>query len=257
MRRLSLVLALALASTAGIAHADDKGKALALFEKSDKAYKAGKFEDAVKLLQDAYRLYPEPILLYNLGRAQEGLGDVEGAIASYERYLADAKQISDRGAIQRRVDTLKAQRAQKQAEAQRLAEEEARRKQAETERQRAEAERQRAEDERRRSERSPVDAYGPWITMGAGTVFIATGFVFGARASSTHDDAVASPVQRDAVELQHSAERSATIANVMFVVGGVGLAAGVGWKIYQWRTGARAQAQITVAPNAVAIGGTW
>ena len=98
------------------AFADDRDRALKLFEDSDKAYKAGKFEKAAELLREAYGLYPEPLLLYNLGRAQEGLGDAKGAIESYERYLKDAKQIKDRGAIERRVDTLKAQLAKEAAD---------------------------------------------------------------------------------------------------------------------------------------------
>jgi len=262
MTRLPYVLALVLTGVMAVgasqAHADakDKDKALALFEKSDKAYKAGNFEEAVKLLQEAYGLYPEPILLYNLGRAQEGIGDAPGAIESYERYLKEGKDIKDRGAIERKVATLKAQLAQQDTEAKRLAEEEAKRKQAEEERRRAEEERLRAEKQRQEEARSPVDKYGPWITISAGTALLATGFIFGARASSTHDDAVAAPVQRDALELQDSAERSATVANVLFVVGGLTLAGGVGWKIYQWKTG-DGSAQVTVAPNAVAVGGSW
>jgi tetratricopeptide (TPR) repeat protein len=252
MRRLPFVLTFALTLTGGVASADDKDKALALFEKSDKAYKAGKFEDAVKLLEEAYTLFPEPILLYNLGRAQEGLGDIPGAVASYERYLKDGKQITDRGAIERRVATLKAQLEQKDAEAKRLADEEARRKQAEDDKRRADEERLRAEEQRREAAVSPVATLGPWITIGAGTLLVGTGFLFGARASSTHDDAVAAPVQRDALELQDSAERSATIANVLFIAGGVTLAAGIGWKIYQWKS-----ARVAVAPGAVAIGGAW
>lgn len=261
MPRLPYVFALVLAGASlvgvGAAGAETiKEKALALFEKSDKAYKAGKFEEAVKLLQEAHTLYPEPILLYNLGRAQEGMGDIEGAIASYERYLEDGKQISDRGAIERRVETLKAQLANQDSEAQRLAEEEARRKQAEQARQRAEEERRRAEQQRVEDARSPLDKYGPWITISAGAALLGTGFIFGGIASSTHDDAVAAPIQRDALELQDSAERSATIANVLFVVGGLTLAGGIGWKVYQWRTGA-GTAQVTATPNAVAVGGTW
>jgi tetratricopeptide (TPR) repeat protein len=261
MPRLPYVFAFVVAlagTTAPMAHADDKSDALALFEKSDKAYKAGKFEDAVKLLQQAYGLYPEPIRVYNLGRAQEGMGDVPGAIASYEKYLKDAKHITDRGAIERRLETLKAQEAQKSAEARRLAEEEARRKQAERDRQLAEDARLRAQQEARANERSPITKYGPWITTGAGTALLATGFVFGARASSTHDDAVASPIQRDALELQNSADRSATIANVLFVVGGVTMAAGISWKIYQWRTGADDHGpHVTLAPAGVLVGGDW
>jgi tetratricopeptide (TPR) repeat protein len=85
-----------------------------LAEDSEKAYKAGHFEDAADLLRRAHELYPEPILLYNLGRALEGMGDAKNAVAAYERYLKDAKQIDDRGAIERRVATLKAQIAREQ-----------------------------------------------------------------------------------------------------------------------------------------------
>lgn len=261
MPRLAHVLTLALALSATAAHADSKkDKALALFEKSDKAYKGGKFEEAVTLLEEAYRLYPEPLLLYNLGRAQEGLGDLPGAVASYERYLKDGKQIADRGAIERRVATLKAQLAARDEEQKRLADEEARRKQAEEEKRRADAERLRLEREARQiraNERSPAERYGPWITIGTGGVLLASAFYFGARASGTHDDAVAAPVQRDALELQASAERSATIANVLFVAGGLVTAGGIGWKIYQWRTGPQTTATVRATPGGATIEGRW
>jgi tetratricopeptide (TPR) repeat protein len=262
MSRLAYVLTLGLAMTAmsaTSAHADaKKDKALALFEKSDKAYKDGNFEKAVKLLEEAYGLYPEPILLYNLGRAQEGLGDLPGAIDSYERYLKDGKEIQDRGAIERRVETLKAQLAAREEEQKRLAEEEAKRKQAEEDRRRAEEERKRIEAERLAAQKSPAEIWGPWITIGAGTVLVATGFYFGARASSTHDDAVATPIQRDAVELQRSAESSATIANVLFVAGGLVTAGGIGWKIWQWRSDdGTATATVTATPTGAAVEGAW
>ncbi|HEX5061798.1 MAG TPA: tetratricopeptide repeat protein, partial [Kofleriaceae bacterium] len=208
MPRVLFVLTLVVWATT--AHADDRDKALKLFEDSDKAYKAGKFEKAAELLREAYGLYPEPELLYNLGRAQEGLGDMQAAVDSYEEYLKVAKKIKDRAAIERRVETLKAQIAKQEEDA---------RQRAEDERRRAEDEerRKREEEERKRNPpppidtRTPLEKYGPWITMGAGGAFMVTGVFFGVRASGTHDDAVATPIQRDAVELQASAERSATI----------------------------------------------
>jgi tetratricopeptide (TPR) repeat protein len=263
----TLVLAVASASFAHAGGKQQRDKALALFEKSDRAYKAGKFEDAAKLLREAYVLHPEPILLYNLGRAQEGLGDARGAIESYEQYLAQAKQIEDRGAIERRIETLKAQLAEEEAHAGQLAEEAQRRKQAEeqaeAERERAEREWQAAEVERLRAAhrarddaRSPFDRYGAWITIASGGALLGTATYFGIRAWSTHDDAVAAPIQRDALALQQSAVRSATIANVLFVIGGVVTAGGIGWKVYQWKT-ASTSAQLQVSPAGVALGGTW
>ncbi|HEY5921482.1 MAG TPA: hypothetical protein VIV11_07415 [Kofleriaceae bacterium] len=236
---------------AASAHADDRDKALALFEDSDKAYKAGKFEKAADLLREAYRLYPEPLLLYNLGRAQEGLGDAEGALESYERYLNDAKEIKDRGAIERRIATLKAQLDKQAAEAKQREEDEKRRLEEEERRKREEEERRR-NPPRPIDNRSPQEKYGPWITMGAGGLVTLTGLYFGIRASSTHDDAVATPIQRDADELQHSAERSATIANVLFVIGGAAIAGGVAWKVYQWKTGPTST-QVVATPSSVAL----
>jgi len=96
MPRVFIVFALLVCLSTTAALADDRDKALKLFEDSDKAYKAGKFEKAADLLREAYGLYPEPLLLYNLGRAQEGLGDARGALESYERYLKDAKELKDR-----------------------------------------------------------------------------------------------------------------------------------------------------------------
>jgi tetratricopeptide (TPR) repeat protein len=245
MPRVLIVFAVLIGVWGTPAYADDRDKALKLFEDSDKAYKAGKFEKAADLLREAYELYPEPLLLYNLGRAQEGLGDAEGAVESYEQYLADAKEIKDRGAIERRIATLKAQLA-KQAED-------------EKQRQREEERRKREEEERRRNppppidDRGPLETYGPWITMGGGGAIVLTGVFFGIHASTTHDDAVATPIQRDADELQRSAERSAKIANVLFVVGGAAIAGGIGWKIYQWKTGSSSSAQVVATPASVAV----
>lgn len=245
MPRVFIVFALLFGLFAPLAHADDRDKALELFEASEKAYKAGKFEEAADLLREAYALYPEPTLLYNLGRAQEGLGDARGAVESYEKYLASATQIKDRGAIERRVETLKAQLAKQEEDARRRAEEEERRR--------------REEEERRKQpppplgDRTPLEKYGPWATMGTGGALVLTGVFFGIRASTLHDDAVATPIQRDAAELQHSAERSATVANVMFAVGGAAIAGGVAWKVWQWRSARPSSAHLVVKPAGVAL----
>jgi tetratricopeptide (TPR) repeat protein len=244
MPRVLIVIALVVGWTT-LAHADDREKALKLFEDSDKAYKAGQFEQAADLLREAYGLYPEPLLLYNLGRAQEGLGDMAGAVESYEKYLSEAKDLKDRGAIERRIATLKAQIAKQEEDARRRAEEEERRR--------------REEEERRRHPPPPIDTrttlekVGPWATMGTGGAILGAGIFFGIHASTTHDDAVATPIQRDAQELQHSAERSATIANVLFVVGGAALAGGFAWKVYQWQTGTTSRAQVVATPGSVSL----
>jgi tetratricopeptide (TPR) repeat protein len=227
MLRVLSVFAIAFALS-GTAQADaSRDKALKLFEDSNSAYKAGKFEDAADLLRQAYELFPEPILLYNLGRAQEGLGDPKGAIDSYERYLAEAQQVDDRGAIERRIATLRAQIAQQEADAKKLRE---------------------VPPPPPVDTRTDFEKYGPWATIGGGGVLVGTGIVFGIRSGAKHDDAVAAPGQRDAANLQASAERYATIANVLFVVGGIATAGGIGWKVWQ-----RDSTTVQVTPTAVAV----
>lgn len=237
MPRNLLVLAVSVGVWTTPAYADDRDKALELFEASDSAYKSGQFEHAAELLREAYALYPEPLLLYNLGRAQEGLGDASGAIASYEKYLREANDIKDRGAIERRIATLEAQLAKQEEDARRRAEEEERRR----------------DPPPPLDDRTPLEKLGPWITLGTGGLATATGGYFAIRASSTHDDAVATPIQRDAAELQRSAERSATIANVMFAVGGAAIVGGIVWKVWQWKTSPTTTAHVVVSPASVAI----
>jgi tetratricopeptide (TPR) repeat protein len=253
MLRVSYVFAIALA-LGGTAYGDDnRDKALKLFEDSNKAYKSGKFEEAAELLKKAYGLFPEPILLYNLGRAQEGLGDPQGALDSYEQYLKEAKQVDDRGAIERRIETLKAQIEKQRADAEAA-------KRMQEEQQRLQEEQERLRRERAQNppppidDRTPVEKYGPWTVMGLGGALLGTGIIFGIRSDAKHDDAVAAPGQRDAAELQASAKDYATIANVLFITGGVAIAAGVGWKVWQWKhPHAQTSASLQVTPTGAAV----
>jgi tetratricopeptide (TPR) repeat protein len=253
MLRVSYVFAIVLV-LGGTAYAEDnRDKALKLFDDSNKAYKSGKFEDAAELLKKAYALFPEPLLLYNLGRAQEGLGDPEGALDSYEQYLKEAKQVDDRGAIERRIETLKAQIEKQKADAEAA-------KRMQEEQQRLQEEQERLRRERAQNppvpidDRTPVEKYGPWTVMSLGGAIVGTGLVFGIRSGAKHDDAVAAPGQRDAEALQASAKDYATIANVLFITGGVAIAAGIGWKVWQWKhPRAHTSASLQVTPSGAAV----
>src|SRR5678815_3855263 len=99
----------AAAQPKGAAKNDPKAEALELFNQSADLYRQGKFDEAAKLLEKAYAIHPEPVLLYNLGRAYEGLGENQKAVDAYTRYLKDAPDAKDRGALEKRIETLKAQ----------------------------------------------------------------------------------------------------------------------------------------------------
>jgi tetratricopeptide (TPR) repeat protein len=189
----------------------DQERALTLFEESRGHYDAGRFDRAIELLQEAYRLQPEPILLYNMGRAYEGADQVREAADAYERYLNDAGDVRDRGALEARLRTLR----------ERIAREDA---------------------ERDRPAPPPpppsggVDP-GGWIVLGVGVAAIAVGVVLGVLSDDAHNEAVAAPVHRDAVALQQSAYDYASGANAAFIAGGVIAVAGLVWGIVSIASG--------------------
>ena len=215
-----------------VAHADPaapaKQHAAELATESTQHYKRGEFEVSVALLREAYALYPEPNLLYNLGRSLEGMGDTKGAIEAYESYLATGKDIEDRGAIERRVATLKSLLTEKQqhdapppvvvpppvvaqpppvAVVQPV-------------------------QPPPRDEAAPSKL--PWVAIIGGVAVLGGGVAFGSLASSRHNEAnEPSTSGLDASVLQNDATRYATIANAMFAVGGVALAGGIIWEIHE------------------------
>ena len=289
MRRALLVFALL--TTVAHAAPDKRTHALELAAESERAYKDGKFEKAADLLRKAHDIYAEPILLYNLGRALESMGDQKGAVDAYEQYLHDAKKIDDRPAIERRVATLKAQiektqqDAVDQAEKDRLAKEQADKDKAAAEQ--AEKDRlakEQAEKDRLAKEQAtkpppplpppppPVEdddsafhRVGPWAALGAGGALVITGALFGWRANANHDAAVSAMKQTDASDLQNSATTDATLANVTFVVGGAALVGGAIWEYIEWKRAAGralgatlanepvSRAHLHIAPTGIAI----
>jgi hypothetical protein len=54
-----------------------------LFAEGASLYKAGKYRPAIDKFEEAYALFPEPNLIYNIARAYEALGDVDQAIMKY------------------------------------------------------------------------------------------------------------------------------------------------------------------------------
>src|SRR5262249_31051343 len=161
--------------------------------------------------------------LYNLARALEGMGDSEGAVLNYERYLGAATTVEDRGAIERRVATLKQQIAAKEKLA---AKEKAPPPPPPLEAKPLEPlpQRERMIPPRRHS-------IAPWIFTGLGLATGGVGVVFGVRANNEHQKAVNDTVQLDAEQHQAAAHDDAGRANALFIAGGVLVAGGVIWAI--------------------------
>jgi tetratricopeptide (TPR) repeat protein len=194
-----------LIGAAGTARADDAAttaRALDLFEKSEVAYDAGRFSDAIALLRESYSLKKEPVLLYNLGRAYEGQGDLGAAADAYEAFLRAQPGTPDRGALERRIATLRRQFAEKEALKKRASEQPS-------------------------SNPSAV----PWVVAGFGAAGLVTGAVMGVLSGQRNADARTEPTYVEAERLHSQAETFSKVANISFIAGGVLLAAGVVWGI--------------------------
>ena len=233
------------------------GRAEDLFGASADAYRRGDFKTAIELLQKVYALDPEPSILYNIGRAYEGLGDLQAAVDNYKKFLEQQPKARDRGALEQRITTLERQIAERSGLERQRDEERVRAADEARERAAKEAELARAnEQQRKQQRRSPL----PWIVGGVGVAGLAAGTVFAVMASSSHNDATTERQQQKAADLDASASNQATIANVAFIAGGVLVAGGVAW---WWldgrskRTGAVTAWQLGVGPGFVGAGGQF
>ena len=241
--RLACLVALLGGASASPAFADDnRAKALALFEQGKKAYQEGRFEDAVKLLEEARAIHAEPVLLYNLARAREGMGQFDSAIVAYEQYLREAGNIPDRGALEAKVANLKRDLEEKQ----RLAAE------------RDAAMRLPDPPKKPPPEPPPPDtgrtpSPWPWVVAGVGAAGLAIGGGIGALALAKNDDAEAATVQSEAFTLRSEAEDYALGSTIALIAGGAVLAGGAIWGIVDLTSGGsdRPAAALWIGPGRI------
>ncbi len=218
---------------------EDMARSAALFEEAEVAYNAGDLAHAVELLDEAYGLYPEPVLLYNLARAHEALGHLAEARDNYEAFLEAVPDTPDRGAIERRLATL---RAQLDA----------------------------AEEARRRPPPPPpapppTDPSEPWVVTAA-VVSVATLATLGVAATL----GILSELRLDEARQARShdlatialgeAQDFGSAANILFVAGGVLGAVGLtGWIVALALApgGDDPEVAVRVAPNSLALRVRW
>ena len=210
--------------------AADKRRAGELAARSAESYKRGEYQVAVAQLRQAYALYPQPNLLYNLGRSLEKLGDAKGAIDAYEQYLSTADAIPDREAIAKRVAALKAELPAEAVEKPPPPE-----KQPADEVVHAGGPAQQQQQQPRA--RSTV---APWLTISAGVVIGGGGGALAAYAIDRHDAALRASTGVAAQRLQQTAQKSALAANVLVPVGAVIAVVGIVWRIHVGRVRATA-----------------
>jgi tetratricopeptide (TPR) repeat protein len=220
-------------------------QALDVYKKSKAAYDRGDFKTAVDLLLQAYAIEPKPVILFNLARAYEGLGEVENAIDAYTRYLEKEPNSSDRGALERRVATLEKQREE-----------------------RAALEKERDERAKLELEQTERGASGgvtpkgrlslvPWIVGGVGLLSIGTGVGLGVAVGPLHQSAVGDKDAGTALSKQAQAQSVATAANVLFIVGGSLALGGATWGVIELATRSGRGAKVAVGPGSVTVAGSF
>ena len=113
MKALTLTLLLVAASAraqptpAAAPRSDDVDIAKAHFNTGEVNYEHGRFGDAAREFEEAYRLSGKAPLLYNVGKSYDGGNDFAHALDAYQRFLAAAPPDNpDRDFAAKRVELL-------------------------------------------------------------------------------------------------------------------------------------------------------
>ena len=236
---LLVALALALPTYAYGGPAEDR-RAAELFRQSANAYREGRFQDAVDLLLEARQAKAEAVLLYDLGRAYEGLGKPAEAAEAYAHFLEEAPNARDSKAIEARIATLRRQADDlKRTDEARAAPAQPPLAPALP----APLPPSQPPKEGGSDKASPI----PWVVGGFGLAALGTGILFGAIARSGYDDASSDPVQTSAAERYDAAKRDAVIANVALAAGAILIVTAAVW------LGVRAAAKTRSGPSPTAF----
>jgi tetratricopeptide (TPR) repeat protein len=263
------------ATAAAAAESPDEQGFRALVAEATLAFGRGDYERAIELANRAYELRADARLLYNVARAKEAMGDADGAIVAYERYLAEAPEAEDRSIVAGRIRALRRQRAMAlRLEAERHAQAGRRQRALQAFRQSLridpeEPERERVERRIREleqpapasaspdsaappAERGVVEELGPWVVLGLGTSTLGVGAAFAISADGGYKDASEAANGREAARLRDTADRRVDRANVAFVAGGLLTAAGLTWLVLRPRARASAGVEVRVLPGQLA-----
>ncbi|MGE0551715.1 MAG: tetratricopeptide repeat protein [Kofleriaceae bacterium] len=222
---------------------NDRDRSAALNQQAELAFEQGDFRSAVQLLELAYKAYPEPTILYNLGQTHERLGDSRAALAAYRRYLEAAPDAKDRDAVVALIKRLEAKVATEPAP-----------RVEPTPTTEPPRDREPAPDVRPPPEASVRRGASPWpwVTVGIGGAVAGTGLVFGYLTSRENDRAEAAADQVAAARHVDRAERNATLQLVGVISGGVLVVGGVIWAVLDRRAVQRdARWTVNVGPGSV------
>lgn len=77
------------------------------YEAGNAYYQVSRYEDAAREFQRAYEISRQPELLFNIGRALEAAGNIQGALDAYQRFDEAGAPGFDREVLRARMENLR------------------------------------------------------------------------------------------------------------------------------------------------------
>jgi len=106
-------------STKDSARDDAKQEAKAHFTSGQSHYNLNEYAEALAEFKAAYRIFPDPVFLYNLAQCERRLGHYEEAISFYRSYLREQPRAANRQDVQHKIEEMEAAQKGKTAETER------------------------------------------------------------------------------------------------------------------------------------------
>lgn len=249
MTRVCFALFLLMAPLAVHAAEADGDRARSLNNQGSAAYELGSYDEAISRFTEAYKVYPDPRILFNLAQAYRKKHAYEHALELYRTYLHNQPDAVNRQVVEALIPELEATIAKQKA----------------------------TDDHPPEGTASTVAALpvvtkieeprpwyanvSGWVLVGGGAVAAGVGIGFFVSANSLEDElAVASDSQKAGLRSDISTRRN--VGTVLSIVGGVAAAGGVAIFLFAPRTVTRdivpiRDLKLSFAPSQVALTGRF
>jgi tetratricopeptide (TPR) repeat protein len=227
-----VLVAMVLFAASPVGAQDAESRAEQLYSLASQAYEEGRFADSAALLEQAYAIQPDSILLYNIARARESEGDLDAAQRAYTRFLETAPpDAEERPRVERRLEIIAEEIAAMEA------------------------------NEHAAATREPYSVSAvPFVIGGAGIAGLVAGGVLGWYATDRSSAAEAAPSQRDAFPIAQEARDYALAANITLGVSGALALAGAIWgtvELVNASSNGSSAARLEVGPGGAGLAGTF
>jgi tetratricopeptide (TPR) repeat protein len=107
MMRLGPIAIVMVVCVAGLARADKAGQARAHYEQATAHFAVGEFAEAAAEYQAAFKLRPDPALLYNAAQSYRLANNPEKALILYKNYLQLYPNESNSDEVRRQIEKLR------------------------------------------------------------------------------------------------------------------------------------------------------